>query len=332
MSIDNQKEEAPDVNSLSYEELLNSDDPELAEIARQQLGLSDGEESKSADEDDATQSVEQPAEKQEQAEQVPAQEQEQEQKQEFVHGVYDKSGKNILPYEELATTRRKASDLQAQLEKSNAEAEKLRRQVELATKKGIDLPTLPEDEKLTDEMLQEMEEISPELGIMARKLRFMVDKAETQSQQLADANKEVDKLESNDDSVAGYARSDIQTAIANNPAISGVMKDPKLSQLAISIEKTLSDDPQYTSLEARYHEVVKRLGGATGRNIFAEYGMQGSAPKATIPKTPHSMSDLASSAPTSGRTEQEVLSELSDSELQKRMDSMSIEQIEELMG
>ena len=332
MSIDNQVDNAPEVNSISYDELLASGDPDLVQIAREQMGLTDGQALESAVKDDATQSVSTPQE----APAPAATEQEalesDKPKNDFVHGVYDKAGKNILPYEELASSRRKSADLQAQLEASTEEAAKLRRQMELAKTRGVALPTLPEDEKITDDMLQEMEDISPEFGVLARKLKFMEEKVSRENDMLASARSPAHAPTDNTDPAPQFERQAIQAAMQANPAITAVMKDPKLAKLAISIEQMIDGDPQYESLEARYHEVVRRLGGATGTDYFAMHGMASSSPKANLPRTPHSMSDLASSAPLAGRSDREVLADLSTSDLQTRMDSMTTAQLEALMG
>jgi hypothetical protein len=341
MSIDNIDSSNEDIDyGLSIAEMLESGDPDLVEYA-EQLKAEDGDKSaESADEPDATQSVETDEPKVEDDAVI---ETEKAVTEDNPDGISSRNGKHIIPYAELETTRQNLAEATRNLqsekllaEQSKVEIEKLHRQIELAKSKGVELPILPEDEEITDEALEELADISPEMGVLGRKMKMLLENHKAQTVNVDNAAQDV-RTQNNE---SQYDPSTVQEQIAANPAIQAIMQDPQLSNLAIEIEKDLVDDPRYTSLDKRYAEVVKRVGGAKGIDFVAKYGPGATggnpakAPHEQSPLTPHSLSDIPSSsnANNAGKTSQEVLAEQSPEALLDSMEGMSMEQIEALIA
>lgn len=330
-----------DEYGLSIDEMLASGDPDLIELGKEMQAEMGNPVDKPADENDATQGVE--TDQADVNEKPTEPEQEQARDDAKADGVFANDGKNIIPYKVLETTRTDLAEAQRNLQaekqladQHKAEIEKLNRQIELAKTKGVELPILPEDEEITDDMLEELADISPEMGVLGRKMKALLDSQKTQSVAVANAQQAVQTQQQTTD----YEPSVVQQHIAANPAISAIMQDPKLSKLAIEIEKDLVDDPQYASLDKRYAEVAKRVGGAKGIDFAAKYGAASIggnanlAPHEQSPTTPHSLSDIPSSSISSsaGKTPQEVLAEQSPEGLHSAMEGMSMEQIEALLA
>ena len=322
MSIDNQVDGAVDPDGISYEEMLKDDDPEIRAIAQEMMdGDNPQTNTKPAIEDDATQGVDT----------VNAQSDElntevdndvELPKAAFVDGVHDKSGKNILPYAELENARRSAADNKASLATATAELNKLKRQLDLAGEKGIEMPTLPEDEVITPEVLSELEDISPEFGMLARKVKMLTEQVASKDVAVQEAATVAD--------ATAHSQQEIDLAFKGNPALGAIMNDPNQAPIAMAIEAQLAKDPRYASLDARYLETARRVGGAVGEDLLTKHGMSTVAPN-DIPKTPQSMSDIASSANLKGKTTKEMLSEMPEHELANNMENMSLAQLEALM-
>lgn len=331
MSTENENN---DESFLSTQEMLDSGDPVLVEYAK---SLEGGQApiTESAEETDATQSVE-VAEEKPPVEDVVQNTDE----QEAVDGVYAKDGKNIMPFSVVEDARRQAREASERLQAMEDENaglqathDKLTRQLQLAQEKGVQLPTLPEDEKITDEQISELEEIGPEFGVMARQLRLLNEKMAENSNDVASAAKAAKP--------AAPAQTpeyqEASQAVNRNPAIQEILGNPHMKSAAVSIEQSLMNDSRYSSLDARYAEVAKRVGGAFGVDFGAKYGRHTIQHNAgvpdPIPASPESLSELpnADFAQT-GRSTTEVFASKSEAELSEDLSRMSQAQIEEMMG
>jgi hypothetical protein len=323
-----------DSSFLSTQEMLDSGDPVLVEYAQSLQGNS-APATESVEENDATQGVETDEAKQPEQDVVQNTDE-----QEAVDGVYAKDGKNIMPFSVVEDARRQARESNEALETLRAEQsdlqanhEKLMRQLELAQQKGVKLPTLPEDEKITDEQISELEDIGPEFGIMARQLRLLNEKIADNSNHVASAAKAA--------APAAPAQNpeyqEASQAVNRNPAIQEILGDANMKAAAVSIEQSLMNDPRFASLDARYAEVAKRVGGAFGVDFGAKYGRHTIQPNAgvpdPIPASPESLSELpnADFAQT-GKSTTEVFASKSEAELSDDLSRMSQAQIEEMMG
>jgi hypothetical protein len=106
-------------------------------------------------------------------------------------GVATKNGKGIIPYSELEKSRQETADLKAQLEQMQAnpqtdpaivaELERNQRLLALyqeqATKNDLAAPVLPEEFKLTAEMLADLDEygqVGKVLGILAKQNEILM--------------------------------------------------------------------------------------------------------------------------------------------------------------
>ena len=347
MEIEN--EEYGDQGFLSVQEMLDSGDPTLVEYAKSQLA-DNGTTDESAENTDATQGVEEddhdansdtdfdenePEQGEDEPESSPAP----------VDGVYAKDGKNIMPFSVVEAARREAAEAKQQLQQlqeqqaqQQATHDKLTRQFELAREKGVELPVLPEDEQLTDEQIAELEDIGPEFGILARQLRLVTSNMKATGQQVEAAQSVVDNTPpAPAQTEHGPEFYEAQAAVTRNPAIQEILKNPNMKSMAVQIENSLLNDPQFASLDARYAEVAKRVGGALGIDFGQKYGQHTvtahqKAPN-SIPATPESMSDMpnADFAQT-GKSAAEVYAGQSDAQLHQNLESMTQAQIEDMMG
>jgi len=350
--MDIENEEYGDQGFLSIQEMLDSGDPTLIEYAKSQQADAAQPTDESAENTDATQGVEVDDtdndttviddEHAQQAESDPDTNPEQEQP---IDGVYAKDGKNIMPFSVVEQARREAQEARQQLQQlqeqqaqQQATHDKLTRQFELAREKGVELPVLPEDEQLTDEQIAELEDIGPEFGILARQMRLMSQKLQATGQQVDAAQSAVDTQQTTHTTPShGPEFYESQAAVTRNAAIQEILGDPNMKAMAVQIEASLLNDPQYASLDARYAEVAKRVGGALGIDFGQKYGQHTvtahqKAPN-SVPATPQSMSDMpnADFAQT-GTTATEAYAGQSDAQLHESLTNMSQAQIEQMMG
>jgi hypothetical protein len=341
--MDIENEEYGDQGFLSTQEMLDSPDPVLREYAKS-LQAGTGTTDESAENTDATQGVEE--EDHDTDSDTNFDEDEPEQgNDEPVDGVYAKDGKNIMPFSVVEAARREAAEakqklqqLQEQQAQQQATHDKLTRQFELAREKGVELPVLPEDEQLTDEQIAELEDIGPEFGILARQLRLVTSNMKATGQQVNAAQGVVNHTQQPPAQTEhGPEFYEAQAAVTRNPAIQEILKNPNMKAMAVQIENSLLNDPQFASLDARYAEVAKRVGGALGIDFGQKYGLHTvtahqKAPN-SIPATPQSMSDMpnADFAQT-GKSAAEAYAGKSDAQLHEDLSGMTQAQIEAMMG
>lgn len=333
---------------LTIEEMLASGDPDLIELANAQLAdngtpaptesVEKTNATQSVDSDDTNDSQMPPSDVETPVITPP-------ESHTRVDGIHTKDEKNIMPYSVVEDARRETKEAKTQLqsvlnEKGELESQmtKLQRQLDLAAQQGITLPTLPEDEKISDEDLKELEDISPEFARVGRQLKFVREKMEENNQRERDlqASKPPQSPSDNGDEASNEFL-EAQAAVSRNPAIQEILSHPDMKGVAISIEQSLMNEPQYaSSLDARYAEVAKRVGGAFGIDFGQKYGAKAvtayqSAP-GSQPPTPESMSDMPNAdLPQPGTTAAQVYAGKSDAQLHDDLGKMSAEQIEILV-
>lgn len=337
---------------LTIEEMLASGDPDLIALANAQLAENGTPApTESAENTDATQSVESVDNTNDS--QMPPSDVEtpvttSPENHTRVDGVYTKDEKNIMPFSVVEDSRRETKEVKTQLqsvldEKGELESQltKLQRQLDLAAQQGITLPTLPEDEQISDEDLKELEDISPEFARVARQTRYLRGQLEETNKRASDlqASAPPQSPSGQPDSSSEVSNEflEAQAAVSRNPAIQEILSRPDMKGVAISIEQSLMNEPQYAnSLDARYAEVAKRVGGAFGIDFGQKYGAKTvtayqSAP-GSQPPTPESMSDMPNAdLPQPGITAAEVYAGKSDAQLHDDLGNMSAEQIENLV-
>lgn len=343
--MDIENEEYGDQGFLSTQEMLDSGDPTLVEYAKT-LQANDGQSTnESAVNTDATQSGE--VEDLDNSDtSINEDELQDDEPEPSVDGVYAKDGKNIMPFSVVESARREAQEARQQLQElqeqqtqQQAIQDKLTRQLELARDKGVELPVLPEDEQITDEQIADLEDIGPEFGILARQLRLMSQKLQSTDSEIVAAKNAVHNTQHapTDTPEQGSEFYEAQAAVTRNAAIQEILANPSMKAMAVQIENSLLNDPQFSSLDARYAEVAKRVGGALGVDFGQKYGVHTvtahqQAPN-SIPATPQSMSDMPNADfSQTGKSSTEVYAGRSDVQLHDDLANMSQASIEELMG
>lgn len=344
---------------LTVDDMLNSGDPVLIEMAKELSGQTVSEEpakqqessepkgsDESAEKNDATQSGEDET-------QAPAQTTQPITEQPRIDGVLTKDGKHVLPFAELENARSQAKQFKEQLDAQQQEMdslrsdrEKIQRQLQLAQEKGVELPKLPEDELITDEMVSELEDVSPELAVLARKVKYFQEREASQAQAMQKTEQQAANAQRVQEAAEqqGAAPDDtvVKQAIQANQALVEIIKNPDMFKYAQEVEARLSNDPAFESLDKRYAEVVKRVGGVYGIDFAEKYGPQVvGAPASKQPSKkpapnlqedlPHSLSELQSTSETASKTTQEVLADMSPERLNESLEKMSNKDIEALL-
>lgn len=363
-----------DDGELSIDDMLQSDDPTLVAMAQElQGGAAMAEpnaepnaepteedtpnpDDESADKPDATQSGEEEEAGSEAAETAqsdkPADEEEAP-----IDGVLTRDGKRVIPFSELESARQRAQSAEAQnreleqrINDTNETLEKFKRQFALAEKKGVELPTLPEDEQITDEMINELEDISPEMAVIARKFNHVLEQQAQASTPAANAT--TDDNAGQPDVMGEPTQQQVTDAINGNLAMREIINNEQMFAIAKHVEASLANDPNYESLDVRYAETVKRVGGALGIDFAAKYdpsviGQKAepptppaepgvstkSKPKAPDINTdlPQSVSEIPTSSDTSGKSTEQILADQNPDALHDSLENMNAKQIESLL-
>lgn len=326
---------------LSREEMLATGDPDLIEMANEMTASTD---ESALPEQHATQSVEDDSASEHESAQHDDVDRETDvnadddagNDDDTPLGVSDKHGKRVLPYEELASTRQERDQYKQQLKSEQerltalqAQHEKLTQQLELAQQQGIELPKLIQDQEITDEVIAELEDVSPEMAMIAKKMQYNERLQKQQAGEVQTAQQNVDSAHSDTgNSQHGYAQADVNAAIKATPGIDQILADPAAKEMAIAIERQLANSGRYDSLTDRYAEVVRRTGAAMGKN-FLPKGVK-TPPQNDTPDLPESISDMANASRTSlgGRN----TDDMTDAEYEQHVANASLDELEKELG
>ena len=338
MEIDGYTEE-------EIEKVLNSGNPELIEkmLAGEKVVLGEEEPAKNAsnqtdvdtsegatakqDEDGATSGATVEGEK---ADAAKANTQEEGEK----HFIESKQGGHKIPYGVLENTRKERDQAleqlnQAQKRLSELESSSTKLQSSLE-KAGIDLSTLEQGEKLTDEQLKTLEELDPAIAQLARITIGLFERVENVQTRIET------KAETNTDPNAAANAA----IVANKDLASWMEGDPDRWETAVFYDSQLRNLPAFKnkSLDERFAEAVRLTKEAFGDPVeeinSRENAADVAAKKVAEAKgsaIPRSLTDLGAS-PQTERSQIEVLGDLSDSDINEKLAKMTPEQIDRLLA
>lgn len=247
--------------------------------------------------------------------------------------IESKSGGNKIPYGVLEQTRKERDQLSRQLQETQArlsavESTSSKMQAHLE-KSGIDLSSLEQGEKLSEEQLAELECIDPSVARLARITMSLFDRVENVQT----------RIESSGDTVADQVEAAI---VANGVLDKWRNSDPDRWDTAVFYDEQLKQTPAFRnkSYSERFAEAVRLTQSAFGDPVEETTKQNRVDPaavaaqkvaQATSSAVPRTLTDLGK-ATQSERPLGEILSELDYDTLTEKMADMSSEQIDRLIA
>lgn len=241
--------------------------------------------------------------------------------------IAGKSGQSTIPYAVLESTRAERNQLRAKVQELESKNQKVN---QFLQSKGIDLSEMTEAqaESLTPEEIAQLTELDPVLG---KAMRVLANSIERAPQPAAPASNPVDD------------------AVNRNADLSKwINSDPDRWEFAKSVDNKLMNDPNFKSLslDERFAEAVRRTKVAFGdvtepvvppkkeTPTVTEKAEQIAAQKvaeATQAAVPRSLTNIGAT-PSAERPLAERLAEMSPDEISVAMQTMTQDQIDQVLS
>lgn len=258
-------------------------------------------------------------------------------------GIASKNGEHVIPFSVLEEERRQNAELRRQLaeherivetsQSASANYEAMQRRNELLRAQleaqGLKPAELPEEQTLTAEELQELEEfgdLGEVTGKMGHKVLQLLDAQKKMQEQLAALTKAPATqapAETTDPAVTA-----VSAAIAATPGLPEVMADPALSKLAVDIDNQLKTNPAFAnkSINERFAEVMRQM---TPRLVKQDASK---APQKDVDtEAPFSLSGIPGATNDVTASIADRLSHMNEAQIQTYIETASPAEVQEIL-
>lgn len=258
-------------------------------------------------------------------------------------GIASKNGEHVIPFSVLEEERRQNAELRRQLaehdrnvetsQSASADYEAMQRRNELLRAQleaqGIKPAELPEEQTLTADELQQLEEfgeIGEVTGKVGHKVLQILDTQKKMQEQLAALTKAPATqapAETTDPAVTA-----VSAAIAATPGLPEVMADPALSKLAVDIDNQLKTNPAFAnkSIKERFAEVMRQM---TPRLVKQDASK---APQKDVDtEAPFSLSGIPGATNDVTASIADRLSHMNEAQIQTYIETASPAEVQEIL-
>lgn len=252
------------------------------------------------------------------------------QSEEGIGGVSTKNGEGIIPYEVLSQTREQLNLAQQASEADQSEIDLLKGQLNEQARlleinktqfeaNNLDVPVLPEHEKINYESLSDYGDIGNDVRIVAQQVEQLAKQnAALQEQLSSQAGVKAPVTDS------PVVLDETFAAIEANPVLKQLFNDPATKKQVVAIDNKLRGTHKHLSLSERFDLVVS----THNQNVDALINTK--TPKQSA--VPASMSDVGGETLQPEVSGFDQLVSASDSSQAKTLDGMSAAQLDNLLN